>query len=142
MFIHVLVPNGLSWTRNGVPKTEEAHERLKRAKSSARPEDLCFGLPEEFEEFLRYCRRLRFDEEPNYKLWIERFRDLKKNIGCGDSMNFIWPPPEVSLPSVEVFMFDNVTVHRKRLSHRERLCLLLLHLLKWSFFSENSPCWI
>ena len=30
MLIHLLTPAGLSWTRNGVPKTDVAHNRLKR----------------------------------------------------------------------------------------------------------------
>ena len=40
MLIHLLTPGGLSWTRNGVPKTEEAHDILKREKAGARPEEL------------------------------------------------------------------------------------------------------
>ncbi|KAF6757480.1 CK1/CK1 protein kinase [Ephemerocybe angulata] len=60
MLIHMLTPRGLSWTRNGVPKTDEAHDRLIAEKQTARPEDLCRGIPYEFEDFLRYCRKLKF----------------------------------------------------------------------------------
>ena len=76
MLIHLLTPGGLSWTRNGVPKTPIAQDRLKRAKANTNPADLCHGLPSEFEEFLRYCRRLSFAERPDYTQWIEAFRDL------------------------------------------------------------------
>ncbi|KIY46530.1 CK1/CK1 protein kinase [Fistulina hepatica ATCC 64428] len=93
MLIHLLTPRGLSWTRNGVPKTDSAHERLKREKRHARPEDLCAGLPSEFEEFLRYCRRLAFQECPDYGMWVETFRDLAVENGFGESDTFIWPPP-------------------------------------------------
>ena len=68
MLVHLLTPGGLSWTRNGVPKTDAAHKRLKREKAAAAPEDLCRGLPDVFEEFLRYCRRLKFAERPDYEL--------------------------------------------------------------------------
>ncbi|KAG1840610.1 kinase-like domain-containing protein [Suillus subalutaceus] len=87
MFIHLLTPGGLSWTRNGIPKTDSAHDRIKRAKKSARPEDLCKGIPSEFEEFLRYCRRLKF--------LTDEFQALAQDSGFTDIERFIWPPPPV-----------------------------------------------
>lgn len=93
MFIHLLTPGGLSWTRNGVPKTDSAHDRIKRAKKNARPEDLCKGMPSEFEEFLRYCRRLKFFECPDYDHWKEEFQALAQDSGFTDIERFIWPPP-------------------------------------------------
>lgn len=97
MFIHLLTPRGLTWTRNGVPKSDSAHERLKREKRSATPEDLCRGLPSEFEEFLRYCRRLKFQETPNYAMWVDEFRQLALEQGYSGSDDFIWPPPKVQV---------------------------------------------
>lgn len=94
MLIHLLTPGGLSWTRNGVPKTEEAHDILKREKAGARPEDLCRGLPNEFEDFLRYCRRLRFAECPDYSDWYERFQQLAIDENFPASDDLIWPPPK------------------------------------------------
>ncbi|KAJ7147493.1 kinase-like domain-containing protein [Mycena crocata] len=92
MLIHLLTPRGLPWTRNGVPKTDEAHDRLKKEKRAARPEELCRGLPAEFEEFLRYCRRLQFQECPDYERWREEFRALAVEEGLPESDDFIWPP--------------------------------------------------
>ncbi|KZT73981.1 kinase-like protein [Daedalea quercina L-15889] len=100
MLIHLLTPGGLTWTRNGVPKTNVAHQRLKREKRDAHPEDLCRGLPAEFEEFLRYCRRLQFMDAPDYAHWRSEFSKLVKAHGFPDSALFVWPPPEpaVRLP--------------------------------------------
>ncbi|KAJ7366790.1 kinase-like domain-containing protein [Mycena albidolilacea] len=92
MLIHLLTPRGLPWTRNGVPKTDEAHDRLIKEKKAARPEDLCRGLPSEFEEFLRYCRRLQFQECPDYERWREEFRALAVEEGFPECDDFIWPP--------------------------------------------------
>lgn len=99
MLIHILTPGGLSWTRNGVPRTDDAHDRLKREKARAKPEDLCRGMPSEFEEFLRYCRRIRFAECPDYEHWREEFRALMSEHGYGESEKFIWPPPPVEVSS-------------------------------------------
>lgn len=96
MFIHLLTPGGLSWTRNGVPKTEAQQDRIIREKRNARPEDLCKGIPVEFEEFLRYCRRLKFADCPDYERWKEEFSELAKQEGFPGTEEFIWPPPAVS----------------------------------------------
>lgn len=103
MFIHLLTPRGLSWTRNGVPKTSEAHNRLKMEKRNATPESLCRGLPAEFEEFLSYTRRLAFKECPDYEGWIERFRDLSKEEGYTDVDAFVWPPPTVPVSPIFIY---------------------------------------
>lgn len=94
MLIHLLTPRGLAWTRDGVPKTDTAHRVLKQLKRNATPEDLCRDLPLEFEEFLRYCRRLKFAQQPDYGKWVEEFRNLKVELGYNDSDAFVWPPPE------------------------------------------------
>ncbi|THH30032.1 hypothetical protein EUX98_g4143 [Antrodiella citrinella] len=103
MIIHLLTPGGLSWIRNGVPKTDLAHNRLKREKQCATPEELCRGLPEEFEEFLRYCRRLKFAERPDYGRWIDEFKNLTHSRGFPSSDAFVWPAP-----------VDETTVHVER----------------------------
>ncbi|KAH7884986.1 kinase-like domain-containing protein [Phlebopus sp. FC_14] len=109
MFIHLLTPGGLSWTRNGVPKTEEQHWVIKRAKLAARPEDLCRGMPSEFEEFLRYCRRLKFAEQPDYERWIDEFRELARENGFTDVDKFIWPPPPQQVKPVRPQQLGRVT---------------------------------
>lgn len=97
MLIHVLTDGGLPWTRNGVPKTDSAHETLIRKKLRAKPEELCRGLPPVFEDFLRYCRRLKFLEQPDYNFWREQFELLAVVMGYVEpdgSVNddFVWPP--------------------------------------------------
>lgn len=91
LFIHVLTPNGLVWTRNGLPKDEKAHDRIKRQKRTTTPDELCRGLPEEFEQFLRYCRRLAFTDQPDYGLWKDKFRQLAKERGFVDIENYVSP---------------------------------------------------
>ncbi|EGN98076.1 hypothetical protein SERLA73DRAFT_91290 [Serpula lacrymans var. lacrymans S7.3] len=99
MLIHLLTPGGLSWTRNGVPKTDAQHDRIKRDKLTARPEDLCRGIPAEFEEFLRYCRRLKFADCPDYDHWKDEFKELANEHGFSDIDDFVWPPPPPKVKS-------------------------------------------
>lgn len=112
MLIHLLTPGGLSWTRNGVPKTDAAHDRLMREKRNARPEDLCRGLPPQFEDFLRYCRRLKFAEMPDYRLWIEEFQDLAVESGYPESDAFVWPPPNPTVRMIpDAMLFNNTDMY-------------------------------
>ena len=53
-------------------------------KSSISTEILCNGLPEEFSFFIKYCRNLGFEEDPNYDYLKSLFvnmltRDFQKN---------------------------------------------------------------
>ncbi|KAH9931666.1 CK1/CK1 protein kinase [Epithele typhae] len=98
MLIHLLTPYGLSWTRNGIPMTNEAHERLKKEKRLARPEDLCHGLPPVFEELLRASRKHDFQGCPDYEYWIEEFRALADEYGFEEIDRFIWPSPCPKVP--------------------------------------------
>ena len=44
------------------------------------PEELCSGLPPEFSEYIKYCRKLEFEEDPNYNYIKNLFIEiLKKN---------------------------------------------------------------
>ena len=100
MLIHLLTPNGLPWTRNGVPKSSAQGDILIRDKLRARPEQLCRNLPDVFEEFLRYCRRLKFADCPDYKHWRAEFADLARSRGWADTNGrvddaLVWPPPTV-----------------------------------------------
>lgn len=120
MLIHLLIPGGLPWTRHGVPRDDYNLRRVEREKLHARPEELCEGLPDVFEEFLRYCRRLKFAETPDYQRWREEFAELARDRGWADSSGnvddaFIWPPREevVSIATLSgIFM---TLIHHKKI---------------------------
>lgn len=97
MLIHFLLPNGLPWSRYQLPRTNLQYDTLVRMKLNTRAEELCRGIPSVFKEFLRYCRALKFMEQPDYLAWIGRFADLLKengHVGSDGSASdlFYWPP--------------------------------------------------
>lgn len=51
-------PNGLT------PKQRK--EKILEIKMSTKVSDICKGLPHEFQSFISYCRKLKFDEAPCY----------------------------------------------------------------------------
>lgn len=54
----------------------EKYDRIKEKKVSTTIEALCRGLPEEFTQFLSYCRNLKFEEKPDYGYLRKLLKDL------------------------------------------------------------------
>lgn len=131
MFIHLLTPRGLSWTRNGIPKTSAAHNILKLEKRKATPEDLCRGLPAEFEEFLSYTRRLKFKENPDYALWVDRFRNLAMELGFMDIEPFVWPPPAPTVSSLGYLVYCNFIYFASYRSYHQKLQIPQIVCVYW-----------
>lgn len=54
-------------------------------------DELCKGYPEEFREFMNYCRKLQFADDPDYKYMIGLFEGcMKKNGWDPKTPDFIW----------------------------------------------------
>lgn len=52
-------------TTNGFT-AKQRKERILEIKMSTKISDICKGLPNEFQMFIKYCRNLKFDEAPSY----------------------------------------------------------------------------
>ncbi|KAK9908695.1 hypothetical protein WJX75_001535 [Coccomyxa subellipsoidea] len=59
-------------------------------------ESLCSGFPEEFAVYLKYCRCLRFDEQPDYAFLRKMFSDLFQRKGFQWDGEFCWTAKEPS----------------------------------------------
>lgn len=55
---------------------KEKYDKIKAKKLSTSVEALCKGYPKEFEAFLNYCRKIKFEEKPDYGFCRKMFRDL------------------------------------------------------------------
>jgi hypothetical protein len=63
-----LLKGSLPW--QGLPgrSKNEKYAAIKKKKIETPLETLCRGQPHEFQEFMEYCRSLKFEQEPNYKI--------------------------------------------------------------------------
>ena len=72
---------GLQFERaNGASKKERQQQRAKQVgnvKMGILVDELCKGFPNAFKEYLQYCRRLKFDQIPDYKY----LKNLFINVG-------------------------------------------------------------
>jgi serine/threonine protein kinase len=77
-----LAKGKLPWQGVRVKNKKEKHKKIMEKKLLYSPEDLCYGLPEEFCVLLNYARGLEFKEKPDYDGIKKMFKDLliKKNF--------------------------------------------------------------
>jgi serine/threonine protein kinase len=66
----------LPWSDVSAFTMEEKFRRVTELKAEIPVSELCAGLPAEFGRFFQAVRRLEFDEEPQYAVYREWFRDL------------------------------------------------------------------
>ena len=50
------------------------YQNIKEKKISTTLEELCKDQPQEFYDFMSYCRNLKFEEEPNYRYCVGLFQ--------------------------------------------------------------------
>ena len=53
---------------------------LLERKRETTSEDLCKNYPHEFFEYVDYTRKLEYEENPNYDLLKQKFKDVLKEI--------------------------------------------------------------
>jgi len=66
----------LPWQGMKGKSKQEKYAAIKDKKMGTNVEALCGGYPEEFAEYLSYCKRLKFAEKPDYALLRKLFKEL------------------------------------------------------------------
>lgn len=70
---------------------EEKYANIKKKKKEVTVDELCQGQPEEFRDYMRYCKNLTFTETPDYTYIIDLFEScMKKNDFDPKTPDFIW----------------------------------------------------
>ena len=88
-------------------KKEEKNARMLCMKIDILPENMCSGIPKEFCEYIKYCRKLSFEQAPNYNYLRHLFLDIIKNKGNFHDyklisfMKFSWIKPDRKIRTIE-----------------------------------------
>ena len=64
----------LPWQRIKANTKEEKYKKILEKKIEISSNELCKGLPKEFENFLEYTKQLKYEERPNYNI-LRKFLD-------------------------------------------------------------------
>ena len=68
----------------------DKYEQIKICKLQTTSEQVCHGLPTQFETYLNYCKELRFEQEPDYQFLKSLFRDLFSSLNFRLDSDFDW----------------------------------------------------
>ena len=71
-----LIRGSLPWQGLKAENKKEKYDKIRDVKNSTTIETLCKGLPEAFSTYIDYCRKLKFEDTPDYSY----LRRLFKNV--------------------------------------------------------------
>ena len=88
--IIITITGVLPWRGLKAATKKEKYEKICEMKMSTPVELLCHGFPEEFAIYLNYCRRLHFEEKPDYENLRRLFHNLFLSWNYKYDYNFDW----------------------------------------------------
>jgi serine/threonine protein kinase len=80
----------LPWQGIRIADKAERNHEIYRRKRKISLKELCQNLPSEFYEYMRYCRMIRFSEEPDYQYLRELFIRVMKQYSLTPDGIFDW----------------------------------------------------
>ena len=80
----------LPWQGLPVKTKREKYEKIMNSKMNTPMDELCKGAPNELQEMLKYCKGLRFDEDPDYSLIKGWLKDAFIRHGFEYDFMFDW----------------------------------------------------
>lgn len=83
-------------------KGSEKRQKVAEIKMTTSIDSICSGLPSVFSEYLRAVKSLKFDEEPNYALYRNMFREQMIQNGYSYDLDFDWNRGVVTLPKLDL----------------------------------------
>ena len=88
-------------------------EMIKKLKEELTIDEICHNLPDAFCNFLKYCRRIEFEEKPNYNHCRGFFRDLLNKRGEVLDNYFDWILKKQGKEIPKTDYYDYVDVKKK-----------------------------
>jgi casein kinase 1 len=80
----------LPWQGLKAATNKQKYEKIGQKKQSTPIEELCNGYPEEFGIYLKYVRKLAFDETPDYDFLRDLFDKAIQRNGEEDDKVYDW----------------------------------------------------
>lgn len=89
-YVWIYFLKGLPWEDCKGKDKWERYESIKEKKIKTSIADLCRGLPEEFSQYLKEVRGLKFDERPDYQKYKLMFKALFERQGFQEDYEYDW----------------------------------------------------
>lgn len=90
LFVYFLRKGKLPWSGLKAPTLKERYKKIGEIKQKMPVEELCYGFPKEFANYITYTRNLQFEEDPNYVEMKNSFINLFKQKHFEDDNKYDW----------------------------------------------------
>ena len=140
---------GLPWQGYSIhgPKAKTNYQKILELKKKTEPENICRSLPKEFSEYINYCRRLYFEQTPDYEYLRNLFKKVLKKFDTINDLNFSWLNRCKKIDLLEKNKnkkYDDTHSLSKEkyinyLRRKESPQVRLYHTIKKSLLSDSSP---
>lgn len=80
----------LPWQGLAARTKKAKYDRIKDKKVSTTIDELARGIPKEVKKYLDYCRKLKFEERPDYKQLRNFFADAFERLGFDHDYYYDW----------------------------------------------------
>ena len=112
-----LVKNTLPWLKAGKIKNKIAKlVESYKLKNSSKLEKICEGLPEEFIDYIKYCRNLEFEQYPNYDYLRNLFVTILIKENQKNDLKFFWIKKKVT--KSETKNYENNSIKKRDIHKR------------------------
>ena len=88
----------LPWQGLQAKNKDEKYRKIKDRKSLTPIDTLCKGLPKEFQRYLNYVRKLKFDDKPDYQFLKSMLQNLFYKNGYEYDYMYDWVLKKKGLP--------------------------------------------
>ncbi|CUM57306.1 unnamed protein product [Debaryomyces tyrocola] len=89
VFLYFL-KGALPWQGLKAPTNKQKYEKIGQKKQNTSVNELCYGLPIQFAQYLSYVRGLKFDETPDYNYLISLMEKALISIDAADDGHYDW----------------------------------------------------
>ena len=89
VFIYFL-KGSLPWQGLKAKNIKDKYNKIKETKINTKVEELCQGFPDEFFQYCKICRKLKFKQKPDYSAMRAIFKNLFKNLQFKNDYAYDW----------------------------------------------------
>ena len=80
----------LPWQGISYKAKAEKYIKIYNMKKRLNLEEFCKNMPQEIITYMNYCRKLEFEEKPNYEYLRKLFENVLKSQGYNNDLHFSW----------------------------------------------------
>ena len=141
-----LTGNRLPWQGYSIhgPKAKTNYEKILEIKKISKPEVICNFLPSEFAEYIRYCRDLNFEQDPDYEYLRSLFIKVLQRYDNIYNLSFSWLKANKKIKSLknEIKEEDSCSLSKEKyinlLRRKASPQIRLYHAIQKSLLNDLS----